>query len=295
GLGKTHIMQAVGNFIRERRPELNVVYVTCERFMNELIDSISSRANNAQFRNKFRTADILLIDDIQIIAKGTSTQEAFFHTFNDLYNNGKQIIISSDRPPKEINPLEERLRSRFGGGLIADIQPPDFETRIAILQLKAQGAGYNIDPRVIEYIAEHNSSNIRVLEENLNRVYFHSMLFNRPLDTELAAEILREHDQDNSESLSIDVIIDVVCNYYNISREDLIGKKKTKEIVYPRQMCIYLITEILTMPLAAIGAIFGGRDHTTVMYARDKISAELQNDPKIKTACHDIRNMIYKK
>lgn len=295
GLGKTHIMQAVGNFIRKERPDLLVLYVTCERFMNELIDSISSRTSNIQFRNRYRSADILLIDDIQIITNKTSTQEAFFHMFNDLYDRGKQIIISSDRPPKEITPLEERLRSRFGWGLIADIQPPDLETKIAILQRKSQASGYNIDPKVINYIAENNDTNIRELEENLNRVYFHSTLFNKPLDIDVAIEILRERDAENNESLSIDVIIDVVCNYYHVTREDLIGKKKNKEIVYPRQMCIYLITEILTMPLAAIGAIFGGRDHTTVMHARDKISQDLQNNPKIKTACHDIRSMIYKK
>lgn len=299
GLGKTHIMHAVGNYITQTRPKLKVMYVTSERFTNELIDSIRSggkdRNSTNSFRNRYRNIDILLIDDIQFIANKTSTQEEFFHTFNDLYDQGKQLIISSDRPPKEINPLEERLRSRFGWGLIADIQPPDYETRIAILQKKAQLQRYNVPDDVIAYIAEQNDSNIRVLEENLTRVYFHSKLFEEPLTVELASKVLKESAAEADEALSIDVIIDVVCRYYKVSREDLIGKKKSKDIVYPRQMCIYLITEILSMPLAAIGQIMGGRDHTTIMYARDKIAEELKSNTHIKTACQDIRNLIYRK
>lgn len=299
GLGKTHIMHAVGNYITQKRPELKVLYVTCERFMNELIDSIRSgnkdRSNSMNFRNRYRNIDILMVDDIQFIANKTSTQEEFFHTFNDLHDKGKQIIISSDRPPKEINPLEERLRSRFGWGLIADIQPPDFETRLAILQKKALIQNYNISDDVLAYIAEQNDSNVRVLEENLTRVYFHSKLFEEPLTVELAAKVLKDSTGEANEALSIDVIIDTCCRYYKVTKEDLFSKKKNKEIVYPRQMCIYLITEILSMPLATIGQIFGGRDHTTIMYARDKIAAELKNNPRIKTACQDIRNIIYKK
>lgn len=298
GLGKTHIMHAVGNYIVKRRPELKVMYVTCERFMNELIDSIRAgrdRSHSMSFRNRYRNIDILMIDDIQFIANKISTQEEFFHTFNDLYDKGKQIIISSDRQPREINPLEERLRSRFGWGLIADIQPPDFETRVAILQKKAQIQGYKIDDSVLAYIAEQNDSNIRVLEENLTRVYFHAKLFDEPLTLGLAERVLKSNEEDSEESLSIDLIIDICCRYYKLAKEDLIGKKKTKEIVYPRQMCIYLITEILPMPLASIGQYFGGRDHTTIMHARDKIADELKNNPNIKTACQDIRNIIYKK
>lgn len=299
GLGKTHIMHAVGNYITQKRPELKVLYVTSERFMNELIDSIRAgsrdRNNTMNFRNRYRNIDILMVDDIQFMANKTSTQEEFFHTFNDLHEKGKQIIISSDRPPKEINPLEERLRSRFGWGLIADIQPPDFETRLAILQKKAQLQNYNVNDEVLAYIAEQNDSNVRVLEENLTRVYFHSKLFEEPLTIELVTKVLKDSSGEANETLSIDVIIEVCCRYYKVSKEDMIGKKKNKEIVYPRQMCIYLITEILSMPLASIGQIFGGRDHTTIMYARDKISGELKNNPHIKTACQDIRNIIYKK
>ncbi|HEY8419827.1 MAG TPA: chromosomal replication initiator protein DnaA [Clostridia bacterium] len=299
GLGKTHIMHAVGNYITSKHPELKVLYVTCERFMNELIDAIrlgsKDRNSAASFRNRYRNIDILMVDDIQFIANKTSTQEEFFHTFNDLYEKGKQIIISSDRPPKEINPLEERLRSRFEWGLIADIQPPDYETRLAILQKKAMLQNYNISDDVLAYIAEQNDTNVRVLEENLTRVYFHAKLFEEPLTVELAAKVLRESVGEVNEKLSIDAIIDTCCRYYKVTREDLFGKKKNKEIVYPRQMCIYLITEILSVPLTTIGQIFGGRDHTTIMYARDKIASELKNNPHIKTACQDLRNLIYKK
>jgi chromosomal replication initiator protein len=299
GLGKTHIMHAVGNYITSKHPELKVLYVTCERFMNELIDAIrqgsKDRNSAVSFRNRYRNIDILMVDDIQFIANKTSTQEEFFHTFNDLYEKGKQIIISSDRPPKEINPLEERLRSRFEWGLIADIQPPDYETRLAILQKKAMLQNYNISDDVLAYIAEQNDTNVRVLEENLTRVYFHAKLFEEPLTVELAAKVLKESVGEANEKLSIDAIIDTCCRYYKVTREDLFGKKKNKEIVYPRQMCIYLITEILSVPLTTIGQIFGGRDHTTVMYARDKIASELKNNPHIKTACQDLRNLIYKK
>jgi chromosomal replication initiator protein len=299
GLGKTHIMHAVGNYITSKHPELKVLYVTAERFMNELIDSIRSgnkdRNITVNFRNRYRNIDILMVDDIQFIANKTSTQEEFFHTFNDLHNKGKQIIISSDRPPREINPLEERLRSRFEWGLIADIQPPDFETRLAILQKKALLQNYNISDDVLAFIAEQNDTNVRVLEENLTRVYFHAKLFEEPLTVELAAKVLKESPGEANETLSIDAIIDTCCRYYRVTREDLFGKRKNKEIVYPRQMCIYLITEILSVPLATIGQIFGGRDHTTIMYARDKIANELQNNPHIKTACQDLRNLIYKK
>jgi len=298
GLGKTHIMHAVGNFINRKRSDLKVVYVTSERFTNELIDSISRGRdrNFAQnFRSRYRSVDVLMIDDIQFIANKTSTQEEIFHTFNDLHSSGKQIIISSDRNPREINPLEERLRTRFASGLLADIQPPDLETRIAILRNKAVMLGYSIPDEVIHYIAEQNAGNIRTMEENLARVYFHSNLFEQELNTELAAKVLKDNDSDLNEALTIDVIIDVVCKYYKVTKEDLIGKKKTKEIVYPRQMCVFLIYEILSMPLASIGQIMGGRDHTTMMYARDKIAEALRSNDNIKRACTDIRNMIYKK
>ncbi|MDR0856516.1 MAG: chromosomal replication initiator protein DnaA [Clostridiales bacterium] len=294
GLGKTHIMHAIGNQIVRMHPDLKVVYVTSERFTNELIDAIRRNTTNA-FRSRYRSCDVLMIDDIQFIANKTSTQEEFFHTFNDLYTAGKQVILTSDRPPIEINPLEERLRSRFSSGLLADVYPPDLETRIAILQKKAQEKGFQVPPDVIAYIAEQNDSNVRILEENLSRIHFHGQLFEPNLTVEVAASVLKDAGADSNEALSIDVIMDVVCKYYKVSKDDLIGKKKNKEIVYPRQMCIYLITEILSLPLTSIGQLMGGRDHTTVMYARNKIADDQKNNDNIKRALQDIRNMIYKR
>lgn len=298
GLGKTHVMNAIGNHVVATRPEMKVRYLTCETFTNEFIESIrlgKEKGSAQSFRNKYRSIDVLMIDDIQFIANKTGTQEEFFHTFNDLYNRGKQIVISSDQHPKDINPLEERLRSRFGGGLIADMQPPDLETRIAILQKKAQLQGYNISGDVLQYIAEINDDNVRIMVENLTRAYFYSNLNEQTLTVEVAAKALKDSRRESNETLSINLIIDIVCRYYSVNREDLIGKKKNKEIVYPRMMCIYLITEIMSMPLASIGQIFGGRDHTTIMHARNKISEELKNNPAIKLALHEIRDLIYKK
>lgn len=297
GLGKTHVMQAIGNAIHARKPDFRIVYVTCDNFINDFIASIRmGRDKNAaqSFRSRYRNCDMLLIDDIQFIAKKTGTQEELFHTFNDLHDNGKQIVFTSDRPPKEINPLEERLRSRFSGGLIADMQPPDYETRVAILQKKAQLQNYAIPEDVLEYIADLNDTNVRTMEENLTRTYFYASLNEKPLTVDLAKEALRDQGGED-EQLDIDTIIDVVCRYYSVTRDDLIGKKKSKEIAYPRQICIYIITEIMPIPLARIGAIFGNRDHTTIMHSRDKIATALKQNPAIKTALQDIRNMIYKK
>lgn len=297
GLGKTHVMQAVGNAILARRPDYRIIYVTCENFINDFISSIrmGKDKNAAQsFRNRYRNCDMLMIDDIQFIAKKTGTQEELFHTFNDLHDKGKQIIFTSDRPPKEISPLEERLRSRFAAGLIADMQPPDYETRVAILQKKAALNNYLVSSEVLEYIADQNDDNVRTLEENLTRCYFYASLMEKPLTVEIAKQALRDTNAEE-EQLDIDTIIEIVCRYYRVTRDDLVSKKKTKDIAFPRQMCIYLITEIMPVPLATIGSIFGGRDHTTIMHSRDKIAAELKQNPAIKTALSDIRNMIYKK
>ena len=296
GLGKTHIMHAIGNYITARNSGLRVIYVTSENFTNEMIAAIAQgNAGTSALRSRYRTADVLMIDDIQFLINKPQTQEEFFNTFNDLHSAGKQIIISSDRHPKEINPLEERLRSRFGWGLLADISPPDLETRIAILRRKAKEHGRNIADEVIQYIAEQNDSNIRVLEENLNRVYFHATLFNQELSVATATVALRDSNIDSNEAVNMDTIIDVVCSYYRVSREDLTGKRKTKEIVFPRQMCVFLICEILGVPLQRIGQIMGDRDHTTMMYARDKIAEDLKRNDNIKRAVTDIRNRIHKK
>ena len=295
GLGKTHLLHAIGNYLTKARPELNIVYVTCEKFTNDYIESLRSGKDNSlqAFRGKYRNVDVLMIDDIQFISNKTGTQEEFFHTFNDLYQNNKQIIISSDRPPKEIATLEDRLRSRFTSGLIQDIQQPDFETRLAILQKKAQIEKYNIDNDVLSFIAEKIDTNIRELEGMLSKVVFYASLLGKPSATmNEAMEAMKDHIDNSKEKITAEKIINVVCNYYNIKKEDLVGKKKNKEIVEPRQICMYLISDILELPLASIGSLFGGRDHTTVIHARDKVSSMIKTNYNLKTTINDIKAMI---
>lgn len=296
GLGKTHLMHAIGNYITTHNPELKVVYVTCEQFTNDYIESLQKRDKNInQFREKYRNLDVLMVDDIQFISNKMETQEEFFHTFNDLYQNNKQIIIASDRPPKEIATLSERLKSRFACGLTQDIQAPDFETRVAILKKKAQEEDYNIDDEVIDYLAEHIDTNIRELEGCLTKVCYYANLLGKKFATmEDALDALKD-DVTETKSLSPDLVIDTVCKYYNVSKTDLLGKKKNKEIVDPRQMCMYLITDLLDLPLASIGKIFGGKDHTTIIHARDKISQNLKTNQKLKVEASDLKNMILKK
>lgn len=295
GLGKTHLLHAIGNYLTKTRPELNIVYVTCEKFTNDYIESLRSGKDNSlqAFRGKYRNVDVLMIDDIQFISNKTGTQEEFFHTFNDLYQNNKQIIISSDRPPKEIATLEDRLRSRFTSGLIQDIQQPDFETRLAILQKKAQIEKYNIDNEVLSFVAEKIDTNIRELEGMLSKVVFYASLLGKPSATmNEAMEAMKDHIDNSKEKITADKIINVVCNYYNIKKEDLVGKKKNKEIVEPRQICMYLISEILELPLASIGSLFGGRDHTTVIHARDKVGSLIKTNYNLKTTINDLKAMI---
>lgn len=297
GLGKTHIMHAIGNSVRLSHPHLKVLYASSEKFVNEFIESIrTTKGKSTNFRDKYRSVDVLMIDDIQFIADKAGTQEEMFHTFNDLHQNNKQIILTSDRPPKEISPLEERLRTRFEWGLIVDVQPPDLETRIAILQKKAQIEKYNIPFDVLKFMAEKMSNNVRDMESLLNKVIFLSRLYDSAPSIDLVKEALKDYDDKSEESVSAERIIDCVCRYFNVTREELIGKKKTKEIVEPRQVCMYLITDILPdLPLAAIGDMFGGRDHTTVMHARDKITEKMQSNVKTKNAVTDIHDMVYKK
>ena len=296
GLGKTHIMQAIGNRIRENNPKLRVIYVTGEFFTNELIDSIKAGKNHgSDFRNKYRNVDVFIIDDIQFIANKPSTQEEFFHTFNELHSQNKQIIISSDRHPNEIALLEDRLRTRFEGGLIADIQPPDLETKIAILQKKAAEEKRVIGNDVLELIAGDAVTDIRTLEGRLKTVIFAAGLEDAEITPEFAAEALRFSKEASREVMTTDTILDCVCDYYNISKEDILGKKRNKELVDPRQICIYLITEMLNLPLVAIGQAMGGRDHTTVIHARDKIAEQLKTSDKLAMQVEDLRNMILKK
>ncbi len=297
GLGKTHLLHAVGNYLREFNPNLKVMYVTCEQFTNAYIESLGSPSKTKatlEFRAKFRNLDVLMIDDIQFISTKPSTQEEFFHTFNELHEANKQIIITSDRPPKEIKTLADRLRSRFSMGLIQDIQAPDLETRIAILRKKSQLEKYIIDDDVIDYIAEHVDSNIRELEGTLSKVYFLANLMGkRSASMEEATEALKsEAEEEKNDGLTPDEIIEGVCKYFDVSKEDILGKKKSKDVVEPRMIAIYLISDILEIPLVSIGKIFGGRDHTTIMHSRDKISDQMKSSHKMQTLIGEIRKLL---
>jgi len=300
GLGKTHLLNAIGNYITTNKPNLKTLYVSCEKFTNELIEAIRDTKNPGEakkaFRQKYRNCDVLMIDDIQFVSKTDATQEELFHTFNDLYNGEKQIIISSDRPPREIQHLEDRLRTRFAWGLIADIKPPDLETRIAILQKKASEQGVTVKNNILKVIAESVQDNIRDMEGLLTRVIsFASLTNQKEIDMSIVNEALKDYTDDQKEMISADIIISTVCEYFSVTKADLTGKKKNKEIVEPRQICMYLITEFLTTPLKEIGNIFGGRDHTTVIFARDKIAEQSQGDGRIALYVKDLRDMLLKK
>ncbi len=297
GLGKTHLLHAVGNFLTKTRPDLNVLYVTCDKFTNDFVNSIrNSKSNaNADFREKYRTVDVLMIDDIQFISNRMGTQEEFFHTFNDLYQNNKQIIIASDRPPKEISTLEERLRSRFSSGLIQDIQEPDYETKVAIIRKKCSQEGYLVDDDVIDFIAQKTSTNVREMEGILSKVVFYSSLIGKShASMDDAREALKDYGETERTNLDAEKIMNTVCDFFKVSKEELIGKKKNKEIVEPRQLCIYLINDMLSIPLTAIGELFGGRDHTTIMHARDKISNQVKINPHVRTLVNDIKSQLLK-
>ena len=274
GLGKTHLMHATGHFILQQNPGMKLLYITSETFTNELINAIRMNTNQ-QLRDKLRSVDVLLIDDIQFIAGKDSTQEEFFHTFNHLRDNGKQIIISSDRPPKDIPTLEERLRSRFEWGLIADIQKPDYETRLAILSRKAENDHIDVDNDVLQLIAKHVDSNIRELEGSLNRLSARAQLTHERITIDLAREALDLIHHVDPRSITPERIISVVCEYMNIPREKLLTKKRTQDIAIPRQYAIYLCREMTNLSTTRIGAEFG-RDHSTVMHACDKVSEMLE-------------------
>lgn len=295
GLGKTHLLHAVGNYLWESRPDLNVIYVTCEKFTNDYVDYLRNSKDklNSEFRDKYRTVDVLMIDDIQFISNRMGIQEEFFHTFNDLYQSNKQIIIASDRPPKEMSALEERLRSRFSSGLIQDIQEPDYETKVAIIKKKCSQDGYLVDEDVVDFIAQKTGTNIREMEGILSKVVFYSSLLGKTHATmDDAKEALKDYGESEHTNLDANKIITTVCDFFKVSKEDLLGKKKNKEIVEPRQMCIYLINDMLNIPLTAIGELMGGRDHTTIMHARDKISNQIKINPHVKTLVNDIKSRL---
>ena len=278
GLGKTHLMYSIAHFILEQNPEKKVLYVTSEAFTNELILAIRNGNNSeiSSFREKYRSVDVLLIDDIQFIIGKEATQEEFFHTFNELHLNSKQIVISSDKPPKEFETLESRLRTRFEWGILADISTPDYETRVAILHKKEEADGYDIAPDVIDYIASNIKSNIRELEGALNKLYALSHLENREINLELAEEALKDMiSPDRSRVITPDLIIRTVAEHYQIQPEDICGKNRSSNIVLPRQIVMYLCRNMLDIPLKSIGTYLGDRDHSTVMHGIQKIEDNL--------------------
>ncbi|WP_078393258.1 chromosomal replication initiator protein DnaA [Shouchella patagoniensis] len=292
GLGKTHLMHAIGHYVMEHNPNAKVVYLSSEKFTNEFINAI--RDNKAvHFRNKYRNVDVLLIDDIQFIAGKIQTQEEFFHTFNALHEESKQIVISSDRPPKEIPTLEDRLRSRFEWGLITDITPPDLETRIAILRKKAKAENLDIPNEVMLYIANQIDTNIRELEGALIRVVAYSSLINQDMNADLAAEALKDIIPNAlPKTLTITDIQKLVGEHYQVKMEDFKAKKRTKSVAFPRQIAMYLSRELTDASLPKIGSEFGGRDHTTVIHAHEKISKLLITDQELQQKVQAITEQL---
>jgi chromosomal replication initiator protein len=282
GLGKTHLLQAIGQYVGEHSRKLSVRYITSETFMNDFINSLRDKRIEG-FKQRYRTYDLLLIDDIQFLEHKERIQEEFFHTFNSLYEAGRQIVISSDRPPREISTLEERLRSRFEWGLITDIQPPDLETRIAILRKKVKTDGIHVpDPQVLTFIAGRVSTNIRELEGALTRVVAFSSLTARPMTVELAQDVLKDvFPQGEAPEVSIERIQTAVSDRFGLSLEELCGDRRSQNIVYPRQVAMYLSRELTDASLPKIGREFGGRDHTTVIHATSKIARMIREDRSV--------------
>ena len=291
GLGKTHLMHAIGNAILRKNKKANILYVTSEKFTNQLINSIKDNTS-AQFRDKYRNIDVLLIDDIQFIAGKERCQEEFFHTFNTLHESGKQIILSSDRPPKDIQLLEDRLKSRFEWGLIADISNPDYETRLAILRKKAQLDNIIIDDEILSNIANRIDSNIRELEGTLNKLIAKSSLTNSPITMEMAERAINDIVAQQEKVISAEFIQETVAKYFNINAKDLRGSKRSNDIAFPRQIAMYLCRNVAQMSLPQIGKDFGKRDHTTVMHACTKIENEIKENQNPKLIVESVKNIL---
>ncbi|SHH36397.1 chromosomal replication initiator protein DnaA [Anaerosphaera aminiphila DSM 21120] len=292
GLGKTHLMQAIGHFVQSQDPSKKVLYVTSEQFTNELINSIQTNKNEA-FRNKYRRVDLLLIDDIQFIADKDRTQEEFFHTFNELHESNRQIVLTSDKPPKDIKALEERLISRFAWGLVVDIGPPDLETRIAILRSKAESEGFNIPNNVINFIAENVKSNIRELEGALSRVMAYSKLTTSEISEQTAAIVLKDlYNTKKEKVINTQIIKEVVAKSYKVNIDDIDSKKRTRSIAYPRQIAMYIARELTDLSLPKIGEEFGGRDHSTVIHAYNKVERDMEEDTSLKIKINNLMREI---
>ena len=292
GLGKTHLMQAISHYILKANPKMKIMYVSSEKFTNELINAIRDERTDERskdFREKYRNVDVLLIDDIHFIAGKERTQEEFFHTFNSLYENNKQIVISSDNPPSKILTLEERLRSRFEHGLIADLQAPDYETRVAILRKKAQSENVIVPDDVTEYIANNFQSNIRNLQGALTRVIAYASLTGNSITLEMTQDVLKDIiARNNISNITIPYIIDAVAKHYHISSKELVSKKRNREIAFPRQIAMYLCRKYTSSSLPQIGREFGGRDHTTVLHSCDKINSLLGEDISLNSTIEEI-------
>jgi chromosomal replication initiator protein len=293
GLGKTHLMHAIGNQILKNNPNTKILYVTSEQFINELVNSIKdANYKNELFRNKYRNIDVLLVDDIQFIAGKRTGQEEFFHTFNTLYQSGKQIIISSDKPPRDIPLLEERLKSRFEWGILADISMPDYETRLAILRKKVQLEHIIIEDYILSVIATKIDTNIRELEGALNKIVAYASLTHSPITIEMAEKAINDIVLQKEKVISADYIQEIVAKYFNIDKKDLISSKKSNDIAYPRQIAMYLCRSIGQMSFPKIGADFGNRDHTTVMHAFNKIEKEVTENTNTKLIVESVKNII---
>ena len=301
GLGKTHLIQAIANKVVKDRPDFKVIYVTCEQFVNEIIDTMftsrgpDARDRASRLRHYYRNADLLIIDDIQFIENKKAVQEEFFHTFNELVSKGKQIVISSDHPPYELAQLEDRLKTRFSGGGLFDILPPGFETKIAILKRKAFEKKCHVPDDVLSFLAQDSGDDIRTLEGRLTKVIFASKLHEEPISITLAKSALSEAVSEGKEEITPQSIIYAVGSFYRLNANDLTGKSKKKEIVIPRQICCYLMCELLSLPLVSIGKELGGRDHTTIMHSRDKVEEMCRMNDKIAKDVDDIKNIILKK
>lgn len=292
GLGKTHLMHAIGHYVHELYPDMKVLYITSEDFTNQLIRAMQNNANQ-EFRDRFRGVDLLMVDDIQFIAGKHGTEEEFFHTFNHLREAGKQIVMTSDKPPKEIAKLEERLCSRFEGGLLADIQRPDFETRMAILRKKAEFEKLIISEEILALIAEKIDTNVRELEGSLTRLTAYSSLTRRPIDMQLAREALRElFSHSETRRVTCDSIQDAVSSYYGITVDDLKSPRRNHEVTVPRQIAMYLTREMKGLSLTKIGDAFGGRHYTTVMSSIDKVEDSIKQSPSLASLLDDIRRLI---
>lgn len=302
GLGKTHLIQAIANQILSEKPQLKVVYATCEQFVNEIIDTMfagkgpDAREKGNRLRQYYRNADVLIIDDIQFIANKKAVQEEFFHTFNELVSRGKQIVITSDQPPKELTALEERLRTRFSGGLVFDVTPPNLETKIAILKQKSLEKKCIVPDEVLSFLAQDSGDDVRTLEGRLTKVIFASKLHECPITVALAKSALNEAvSESGSEEITPAGIINAVTSFYKVTKSELIGKCKKKELVLPRQVCCYLMCELLSLPLMSIGKELGDRNHTTILYSRDKIDSMIAVNDKMAKDIDDIKNIILKK